>query len=359
MKKILCYIDELGSGGAERQMCCLACQLKKQGYVVDVYCYHPIYFYEYYLIENKINLIKEKTSPKNLFEKFRRSRRVIKKGNYDVVIAYAPGAVKLTLFLKLLGYKFKLLVSDRTTTPVPTTGQNILYNLYRLADYVVPNSYAQAKILESHYPFLKKKIYPITNTTDVNAFKPKESYDVSDTLKVICIGRHSPIKNVPVFLAALKILKDKGIHLHVTWIGNINTPTFKSYKDLPVTLGVSEMIKFLPHTHDIAQFYTKADVICHPSILEGFSNVISEAMCSGLPVLCGKNVGDNSVLVEDGVNGFLFNSYSAESIAESIIHFSSLSKAERMEMGRQSRLRAEKMLSAETFVNKYINLIES
>ena len=45
MKKILCFIDELGSGGAERQLTSLAVLLRKNNYDVDVYCYHQNYFY--------------------------------------------------------------------------------------------------------------------------------------------------------------------------------------------------------------------------------------------------------------------------------------------------------------------------
>ena len=40
MKKILCLIDGLGSGGAERQMTGLAVMLKEKGYSVDLVAYH-------------------------------------------------------------------------------------------------------------------------------------------------------------------------------------------------------------------------------------------------------------------------------------------------------------------------------
>ena len=41
MMKILCVIDSLGSGGAQRQIVNLACGLKKKGHDVDVFVYFP------------------------------------------------------------------------------------------------------------------------------------------------------------------------------------------------------------------------------------------------------------------------------------------------------------------------------
>ena len=45
MKKILCVIDSLGAGGAQRQMVGLATMLKEKGYSVKVLIYHNSLFY--------------------------------------------------------------------------------------------------------------------------------------------------------------------------------------------------------------------------------------------------------------------------------------------------------------------------
>jgi glycosyltransferase involved in cell wall biosynthesis len=51
--------------------------------------------------------------------------------------------------------------------------------------------------------------------------------------------------------------------------------------------------------------YQTADCFVNPSLIEGMSNAILEAMACGLPVLAGDCSG-NRELIADGRNGFLF-----------------------------------------------------
>ena len=85
---------------------------------------------------------------------------------------------------------------------------------------------------------------------------------------------------------------------------------------------------------------------------------MSEAICSGLPILAS-DVSDNSVMTHDGVNGFLFDPYNVESMANAIIRYLSLSIEEQNKMAIKSREIAITLFDKEEFVNKYISLIES
>ncbi len=361
MAKILCFIDELGSGGAERQLVGLASLLQKAGHEVEVYCYHPIYFYEPFLKKEGVKLLKESSSPKRLITKFKRSYNVITKGKYNVVIAYAPGAVMASLVTKLINCHFKLIVSDRNTTPEITFRDLIKYNLYRVADYIVPNSHAQAKILRAKFPFMRKKIHTITNCVDINKFRPALSNiaTCNPLLKIIVVARHFPVKNGINFLKALQIIKEHHINIAVKWFGNINTSYFKTIENLGIELHVNDIITFLPHQDNIENFYLDADVFCLPSLIEGFSNAIGEAMSCGLPILCSDNVGDNNVMVEDGINGILFDPYSPSDIADAIIRFYHLTQEKKVAMGQRSRQKAEELLTADKFINQYLNLINN
>ena len=54
-KHILCLLESLGSGGAERQLTGLAVMLKQQGYEVEVWYYVKNEFYLPYLQENRLD----------------------------------------------------------------------------------------------------------------------------------------------------------------------------------------------------------------------------------------------------------------------------------------------------------------
>ena len=357
MKKILCYIDELGSGGAERQITNLAVLLKGRGYDVDVYCYHPIYFYEYTLIEHHIPLIKLKLKKNNFWSKISNTRKVIKAKKYDAIIAYSDGPVIIASFLKFFNPKIRVIVSERNTTQKLTTKSRIKFFLYRFVDCIVANSYTQTDYIKSHFSALKNKTYTITNYIDSEKFIPGESKKRGDVLDIIVVARHSLQKNVPLFIEAVKIAKDMHVRFHVNWYGDNGGGNKEQHEQLAKKLQVEDVLSFWPSKVDIEQYYRKANVFCLPSLYEGFPNVVCEAMCSGLPVICS-NVCDNPYLVEDGVGGFLFNPKDPSDIASKIKMLSLLTNDQLKEMGRINRAKGEKLFSAETFVNKYIQLIE-
>ena len=110
-------------------------------------------------------------------------------------------------------------------------------------------------------------------------------------------------------------------------------------------------------TDQVDMVMKQYDAMCLPSIHEGFSNSISEAICCGMPVICS-DVSDNHIMVEDGINGFLFNPYDVNTIADSIVKFCRISLNDRIEMAKSSRIKACQLFNKEDFVRKYIELIK-
>ena len=64
-------------------------------------------------------------------------------------------------------------------------------------------------------------------------------------------------------------------------------------------------IRILPAVDDISEFYAAADAFVLPSVSEGLSNSLLEAMASGLAVIASA-VGGSATTIEDGVTGLLF-----------------------------------------------------
>lgn len=354
--KIICLIDSLGSGGAQRQLVGLAGLLEEQGNTVKVVWYHKDSFYEYYLDQHQIDY--ENIVLNGKFSKIKGVARIIKDFTPDVVIAYLDGPVAISCLLRLIGYRFRLIVSERNTTQRLNWKERIKFLLCKKADVVVPNSYTQSDFIKKHFPSLKNKLVTITNFVNTDYFSPGPvKKEFSPRIRLLVVGRVNPQKNVIRFLEAIKLIKDNGYGLKVDWYGKAYDSVYhRECMELLTSLDIEDYIEFHEENKNIQDVYRSADVFCLPSIFEGFPNVVCEAMACGLPVICS-DVCDHGRIVKEGVNGFLFNPCQSESIADALIRFIKLPSAEKERMGLVSRENAVQDFSPAIFLRKYNEIL--
>lgn len=358
MQKILCFIDSLGSGGAQRQLIGLASFLKERGYDVTVAFYYDDPFYVNLLQTNGVPYVFLKKAQNTTFRIWH-IVHYFRKLKSDVVIAYLETPSICACVAKLFNRHFKLIVSERNTTQHTGRNEKIRFNLFRLADYVVPNAYSQETYMRTHFPKLANKIVTIPNFVDLEYFVPPLKRNRREVPEIMVAASIWASKNTLGFIDAVAALKTKGYRFHISWYG-LNTKHvdyINQCKSKIEKLGVSNCIELKEKTTNIRERYQDADYFCLPSFYEGTPNVICEAMACGLPIVCS-NVCDNSKYVIDGNNGFLFDPKNADSMVSTFEQLLSLNDDEYNDYCIQSRLLAEQKLSKETFINAYINLLE-
>lgn len=84
-------------------------------------------------------------------------------------------------------------------------------------------------------------------------------------------------------------------------------------------------------------YYGLASGLVHPAKQEAWGLVVNEAAASGLPVLVSKTVGARYELVEDDVNGFLFDPNNVEEMAQAMLKLSRMDVQSRRRMGAHSQ----------------------
>ncbi len=357
MKRILCLIESLGSGGAERQLSGLAVMLKQRGYEVEVWYYIKQEFYLPFLKENGVcgRYLSDAAKP---WKRYFVLRKHIKTFKPEAIISYSASPSMIACLLKCLGLAFHLIVSERSTTQTITNRVKLRFFLYRWASHIVPNSSSQEAFIKQQFPKLKDKVSVIHNYVDTGLFTPlADELPLADETKIICVGRLVLPKNIPNFILAIAKVINKGYKVKVDWFGQDLYDDYSSecYKTLKEQ-SISNVFTFHEPSAFIQEEYTKADVFCLPSIYEGFPNVLCEAMSCGLPVLCS-DVCDNPNIIQDGENGLLFDPYSVEDIADTIIRFINLDIDTKKTMGQKSRQIALSCFSPDSFVNKYIDIL--
>ena len=143
------------------------------------------------------------------------------------------------------------------------------------------------------------------NGVDTDRYHPVSSEDKKALRKklgwpkgggFLYVGRFSPEKRLDWFLRAWSEAKDNSSFVVLIGQG----PEESQLQSLRTS-----RILMAPPMEDIAQAYAAADVFVLPSISEGLSNALLEAMSSGLAIL-GSQVGGTAEAVEDGKTGLLF-----------------------------------------------------
>ena len=109
---------------------------------------------------------------------------------------------------------------------------------------------------------------------------------------------------------------------------------------------------WLPGSMDnVDEIMRGLDVFVLPSLAEGISNTILEAMATGLPVIATAT-GGNPELVEDGVTGMLVPPASIEAMAAAILDYVR-QPAVRQRHGRQARETVLERFSLSAMVARY------
>ena len=180
----------------------------------------------------------------------------------------------------------------------------------RGSDAVISNSRAGAELMQARCHFPAARIDVVHNgatlATDISAARREQARQAVDwvspqRLRLLFVGRLVYNKNVRMLLLALARLPAERRPL--TWIAGFG-PDRGDLLILRERLELSDDVRFLDERDDTAELMLAADLLVLPSREEGLSNVIIEAMGSGLPIIATA-VGGTPELIRDGENGLL------------------------------------------------------
>jgi sugar transferase (PEP-CTERM/EpsH1 system associated) len=109
--------------------------------------------------------------------------------------------------------------------------------------------------------------------------------------------------------------------------------------------------------HDVPTLLQGLDCFVLPSLAEGVSNTILEAMASGLPVIATR-VGGNAELVVDGTTGTLVPANDSHALSDAMLNYLQ-DTARAQTHGRSGHSRVEQHFSLDIMVKRYERLYES
>lgn len=232
----------------------------------------------------------------------------------------------------------------------------LIRQVWREAAQVIAVSLGMRRLAEKTAPAQPMRVIP--NGIALEEF-PAATMRNDDILRVISTSRLTPRKGLRFLIQALAELKheNQARNIEVLLIGDGHES--ESLEHLARESGVIEQVQFIGRVEhaELKQWYAGVDVFILPSLNEGMSNAMLEALASGLPLLVTRTGGADEVL-EEGVNGFALAMGSAHDIAEKLLRLYD-DRALRQRMALASRRKAETMSwgkVAEQYVQVYQSL---
>lgn len=168
--------------------------------------------------------------------------------------------------------------------------------VWKSAAAVVANSQGLRTLALESAP--AQKIDVIPNGVDTDIFHPGEPLDTNGGLRVLTVARLIRRKGIEHLIDALGQLGDDRATLTIVGEGNQRGALEAR------AAGCDGRVRFLgavPH-EQLPAVYRTHDVFVLPSLNEGMSNTVLEAMASGMPILMTRTGGAQE-LVEPGDNG--------------------------------------------------------
>jgi glycosyltransferase involved in cell wall biosynthesis len=114
---------------------------------------------------------------------------------------------------------------------------------------------------------------------------------------ILTIGRFSREKGHAILLRALGELRSIPRKWKLVFVGA--GPERETLMQLARSLGLGELVVFAGSHANVAPLYAAADVFALPSLTEGSSNVLLEAMAASVPIVATKAGGNPEIILHD------------------------------------------------------------
>jgi len=208
--------------------------------------------------------------------------------------------------------------------------------------------------------FDKEKITVISNGVDTGLFCPapdraesKTHFGIPESAVVVgCVARFDPVKNLPGLLQAFADCHKTFPTSHLLLVGDGSQ--MSTVREVIKQNGLEDVVTLTGRRTDVFRCLQAMNIYVQPSLYEGLSNTILEAMSTALPIIA-QDVGGTREVVKDTINGFLLPPESKVGFVDAMASLLR-DKQERQNMGLAGREIIEERFSMEKMVQSYDKL---
>lgn len=360
--RICLIIGQLGLGGAEKQVVLLAQALRLRGVDVTVVVLtaegprdDALRQAGVPVVHLRLQKLAGWRTVPSLSTALVRLPRYLRRARPDVVHAFLYHSYVLGAPAARLA-RVPVFIAGRRSLDDFKRGRRLVLALERVATrmthLLVANAQAVAECARISEGVPADKVAVIYNGLPSTAFTPAEPA-VVDTPHpaVLCVANLKHYKGHTYLIDAAASLRHRGLPVTLLVVGD--GPERAALERRAALAGVD--LRLLGFRTDVDRWLARADVVVLPSLTEGMSNAVMEAMAAGRPVVATA-VGGTPELLADG-RGLLVPPADAGALADAVGRLLS-DREQASRMGRAAREWSHTHLHADTMVDRHIALYD-
>ncbi len=303
---------------------------------------------------------------------FKGISKIIRERKIDLIHTYfTPTCHFLNFYLRVIG--FKCVVRTAANLPLLKRSKKKrnaylrtwLSIRHRFLSSLVRKIICRSEGVKDEYTKLgvsSQKLVVIPGGVEIEKFifskaardAKRREYGLDDD--VLALGASSrlvPVKRIDFLIKVFKGLRQKYEDIRLLIAGD--GPQCKCLVQLTEDLGLGDSVIFLGHQNEISDFYSALDIFCLPSLAEGMSNSLLEAMSTRLPVIAS-DIPSNREVVDEGKGGHLI-SFKEESEFERAVK-NLRDRETRKKMGEYNREKVVKRFTLDSRIHKELEVYE-
>jgi GalNAc-alpha-(1->4)-GalNAc-alpha-(1->3)-diNAcBac-PP-undecaprenol alpha-1,4-N-acetyl-D-galactosaminyltransferase len=350
--KIAFIISSLGSGGAERVLSLMANYWVQKNYSIIVITLDNAT--PFYLLEDGIKL-----EPLSLL-----------KNSVSVFSAIANNITRIKIIRKkLLEIDPDIVISFMTETNIISTiscriinkpiiiSEETCYDFLKSQAWVILRKlvYRFANALIVHTRYEKEKYHRLSNTFVINnPLNLKETilYNNREEKNILAVGRLNRVKGFDRLIRAFSHLENKDWKLTIIGEGSERNILEKLIYDL----NLEDYISMPGRTKAIEKWYQKSSIFVLSSRIEGFGNVLCEAMAYGCACVSFDCIAGPNEIITDKIDGYLVKDGDIKALAKKM-NFLINNPEERCRIGKEA-MKIRDRLNIDSIMSKWDKIIE-
>ncbi len=235
---------------------------------------------------------------------------------------------------------------------------------YRWADRVFTVSRELAEFYSAQLGIPAERLRVVPNGVNTAQFRRRPEWRAefrqrlgvsSDTLVVGVVSRLDPVKDHVTLLRAAELSLNRGVDLCLVIVGDGVCRTALE-REVLARPALAKRVKFAGEVSNVAEWLNGFDVFALPSLSEGMSNTLLEAMSVGVPPVATR-VGGNPEVIEDGHSGILFEPGDCKALAACLQKLASEPEW-RMQLAENCRCRIATHFGLDSMIRSYSGMYE-